>query len=163
MEEKKTVFDYLAQVLMIFGFTMLTLNIFCLAFGNSAKEFSAIFQLGSLGISVETAFQFLCISLLITGVRFLFFTDTFIKKMPVPLRTVCMLTAVVGIIAVFVIAFHWFPADMWQPWAMFLLCFGISFLGSCFIMTIKEKAENRRMQEALEKLKGTEKQEGTFE
>lgn len=162
MEEKKTVFDYLAQVLVIFGFSMLTLNIFCLAFGDSAKEFSALFQLGGRGISVETAFQFLCISLLITGVRFLFFTDAIIKKMPVYLRTVCMLTGVVAIIVVFVIAFHWFPADMWQPWAMFLLCFGISFLGSCLVMTVKEKAENRQMQEALEKLKDAEKQEGTF-
>ena len=163
MEEKKTVFDYLGQVLMIFGFTMLTLNLFCLAFGDTAKDFSSLFQLGSQGISAETAFQFLCISLLITGVRFLFFTDTFIKKMPVYLRTVCMLTAVVAIIVVFVIAFHWFPADMWQPWAMFLLCFGISFLGSCFVMTVKEKAENRRMQEALERLQDAGKQEGTFE
>lgn len=158
MEEKKTVFDYLGQILMIFGFTMLTLNVFCLAFGDSAEEFSAIFQLGSRGISVETAFQFLCISSLITGVRFLFFTDTFIKKMPVALRTVCMLTAVVAIIVIFVIAFHWFPADMWQPWAMFLLCFGISFLGSCLVMAVKEKTENRRMREALEKLKNPEKQ-----
>lgn len=163
MEEKKTVFDYLGQVLMIFGFTMLTLNLFCLAFGDTAKDFSSLFQLGSQGISAETAFQFLCISLLITGVRFLFFTDTFIKKMPVYLRTVCMLTAVVAIIVVFVIAFHWFPADMWQPWAMFLLCFGISFLGSCFVMTVKEKAENRRMQEALERLQDAGKKEGTFE
>lgn len=156
MEEKKSIFDYLGQILMIFGFTMLTLNVFCLAFGDSAREFSAIFQLGSRGISTGTAFQFLCISTLITGVRFLFFTDTFIKKMPVALRTVCMLTAVVAIIVIFVAAFHWFPTDMWQPWAMFFLCFGISFLGSCFIMTIKEKTENRRMREALERLKDSE-------
>lgn len=163
MEEKKTVFDYLAQVLIIFGFTMLTLNIFCLAFGDTAREFSALFQLGNRGIPTEIVFQFLCISFLITGVRYLFFTDALIRKMPVPFRTVCMLTAVVAIIAVFVIAFHWFPADMWQPWAMFFLCFGISFLGSCFVMTIKEKLENKKMKEALQRLKNSEKQEETLE
>lgn len=153
MEEKKTIFDYLSQVLIVFGFGMLMLNIFCLAFGNSAKDFSAMFELGNQGIPVNITFQFLCVSVLIVGTRFIFFTDVFIKKMPVWLRTVCMLTTVVMIIAAFVIVFHWFPADMWQPWAMFFICFGISFLGSYFVAVIKEKTENRRMEEALQRLK----------
>lgn len=156
MEEKKTLFDYLAQVLAIFGFAMLLLNIFCLAFGSSARDISAMFQLGSQGIPVEIAFQFLCVSVLITGARFVFFTDVFIKKMPLAFRTVCMLAAVVIIIAAFVIVFHWFPANMWQPWAMFFFCFGCSFLGSWLVVEIKEKTENRRMEEALQRLKEKE-------
>lgn len=67
-----------------------------------------------------------------------------------------MLTAVVAIIAVFVTAFHWFPADMWQPWVMFFICFGISFLGSYIVMMIREKVENKRMEEALQRLKERE-------
>ena len=39
MEKKKTVFDYLAQVLIVFGFTMLVMNIFCLAFGTLQRVF----------------------------------------------------------------------------------------------------------------------------
>lgn len=163
MEERKTIFDYLAQVLIVFGFAMLILNIFCLAFGNSAKNFSSMFELGDQGIPVGIAFQFLGVSALITGARYLFFTDILIKKMPVWLRTCCMLTAVVMIIAAFVILFHWFPADMWQPWAMFLLCFGISFLGSYLVMAIKEKTENRRMEEALQRLKETEQEKEQLE
>lgn len=153
MEKRKTIFDYLAQVLMIFGFAMLTLNIFCVIFGDSAKEISAMFELGSQGIPAGIAFQFLFISAFVTGVRFVFFTDTFIKQMPLWLRTVCMLTVVILVIAAFIIAFRWFPADMWQPWAMFLLCFGVSFLASWLIMTVREKHENRQMEEALRKLK----------
>lgn len=159
MEKKKTAFDYLAQVLIVFGFGMLMLNIFCLAFGNSARNFSAMFELGNQGIPVAIAFQFLCVSVLIVGARFIFFTDVFIKKMPVWLRTVCMLTTAVVIIAAFVIIFHWFPANMWQPWAMFFICFGISFLGSYLVTAIKEKTENRRMEEALQRLKRKEKEE----
>ncbi|MDE5588878.1 MAG: hypothetical protein K2J60_07015 [Acetatifactor sp.] len=161
MEEKKTIFDYLAQILVVFGFGMLMLNIFCLAFGNSARDFSAMFELGNQGIPVAIAFQFLCVSVLIVGARFIFFTDVFIKKMPVWLRTVCMLTTAVVIIAAFVIVFHWFPANMWQPWAMFFICFGISFLGSYLVTAIKEKTENRRMEEALQRLKKKEKEEKT--
>ena len=153
MEEKKTIFDYLGQVMIIFGFTMVVLNIFCLLFGDAAQDISSIFELGSRGISAETAFQFLGVSVLLTGVRVLFFTDILIRKMPIWLRTVCMLTAAVMIIAVFAAVFQWFPVNMWKPWAMFFLCFGLSFLGSRFVVTLKEKVENKRMEEALRRLK----------
>lgn len=156
MEEKRNIFDYLAQVLSVFGFAILTMNIFCLVFGNSAREFSAMFELGNQGIPVKIVFQFLCVSALIVGVRFIFFTDIIIKKMPIWLRTICMLTGIVIIIAAFIIVFHWFPVDMWQPWAMFFICFGISFLGSYFVMIIREKVENKRINEALQRLKEKE-------
>jgi len=157
MEEKKTIFDYLSQIMAVFGFSMLIINIFCLAFGNSAKGFSAMFELGNQGIPVSIVFEFLCISALITGIRILFFTDIWIKKMPVWARTVCMLLLAVIVLTAFIILFDWFPIDMWQPWAMFFLCFGISFAGSCFVMMVKEKAENRKIKEALERLKEKEK------
>lgn len=156
MEEKKTIFDYLEQVIIVFGFAMLTLNIFCFAFGDSAKDFSAIFELGDQGIPVGIAIQFLCISALITGGRFVFFTDVIIRKMSIWLRTIFMLIFVVTIIAAFIVIFHWFPVNMWQPWVMFFVCFGLSFLGSCFVVIVKEKVENRRMEEALRRLKEKE-------
>ena len=157
MEEKRTIFDDLAQVMIIFGFTMLVLNIFCLAFGASAAEISAIFALGSQGIPVSVSFQFLCISVLLTGARCVFMTDRIIKKMPIWLRCVCMLTFAVILIAVFIICFRWFPINMWQPWLMFFLCFGVCFVGSCLFTALKERAENRRMEEALQRLKEAEK------
>lgn len=156
MEEKKTVFDYLAQVWIVYGFIMLMINIFCLAFGNSAKEFSTMFALGNQGVPTPIAFQFLCVSAFIVGARFLFFTDIFIKKMSLWLRCICMLALSILIIAVFIMAFHWFPANMWQPWVLFFICFGISFWGSCLVMIIKEKVENRQMDEALQRLKEKE-------
>lgn len=156
MEEKKTIFDYLAQIMIVFGFTMLVMNIFCILFGEQAKSVSAMFALGSRGVSVRIAFQLLCIVIFIVGVRFLFFTDVFIKKMPIWLRTISMLSCIIVIIAVFIIVFDWFPADMWQSWAMFFICFGVSFAGSYFVMIIRERVENKRMEEALKRLKERE-------
>lgn len=156
MEEKKTIFDYLARVMIVFGFTVLLLNIFCLVFGDFARDFSAIFGLGAQGVPVNVSFQFLCLSALLAGARCIFFTDRIIKKMPVWLRCVCMLTFAIVISVVFIILFHWFPVHMWQPWAMFFLCFGLSFFGSCLFVTLREKMENRRMEEALRRLKETE-------
>lgn len=156
MEEKRNIFDYLAQVLTVFGFAMVMMNLFCLIFGDSAKGFSAMFALGSKGIPIEIAIQFLLISVLVVGARLIFFTDTFIKKMPVWLRTICMLALVIIIITFFIIAFHWFPVNMWQPWVMFIISFLLSFLGSYFVMILREKVENKRMADALQRLKEKE-------
>lgn len=157
MDRKETIFHYLAQVLIVFGFAMLMLNIFCLVFGNSAKGFSSMFALGDQGVPAGIAFQFLLISALTIGLRLIFFTDMLIHKMPIWLRTVCMLICVVIMIAGFIAGFRWFPVDMWQPWAMFFVCFGVSFLGSCLVMAAKEKAENRQMEQALRRLHEKEK------
>lgn len=157
MEEKKGVFEYLGQVLLVFGFSMLVLNVFCLLFGDSARPFSAMFALGRQGVPAAVAFQFLCVSALIAALRVIFFTDCLIRGMTLRLRTVCMLTATVGILAVFIAVFHWFPIHLWQPWALFLLCFTLSFLGSYLVVRMREKAENRRMEQALQRLKEKER------
>lgn len=156
METKKTAFDYIGQVFLIFGITILILNVFCILFGESAKDFSTMFALGSAGLSVYTMLQFLGVAVCIVFLRFLFFTDVVIKKMPIVIRTVSMVMAVVIVIVVFIFAFGWFPVDMWQPWVMFLLCFGISFAISMLVTTLKERMENRKMEEALERIKQEE-------
>ena len=156
METRKTIYDYLAQVMIVFGFTMLALNIFCVVFGNAAKDLSAMFELGNQGIPAKIAFQFLCVSALTICVKLVFFTDMLIKNMPIWLRTICMLATIVAIITVFSVFFHWFPVDMWQSWAAFLISFGLSFLGSYLVVVMKEKTENRKMEEALRRIKEKE-------
>lgn len=153
MENKKTIFNYIGQIFMIFGISILVLNVFCVLFGEDAKGFSTMFALGSAGLSVPTMLQFLGVSACIVGVRYLFFTDALIKNMSIVLRTVCMLASVVAIIGVFIKLFGWFPANMWKAWLMFFLCFGISFVVSMAIAILNERMENRKMKEALERLK----------
>ncbi|MDE7367336.1 MAG: hypothetical protein K2N24_08270 [Lachnospiraceae bacterium] len=153
MEEKKTIFDYIGQVFLTFGITIGILNIFCLLFGDSAKEISTIFSLGSDGLSIRTTFQFFLASLCIVIAKFIFFTDVFIKKMSIAMRTVCMVSTVLIVLAVFIRICGWFPVNMWQPWLMFFLCFGISFAISMGVTIFKERMENRKMEEALDRLK----------
>lgn len=156
MDQNKNIFDYLAQVLLIFGFSMLILNLFCIIFGDSAQSLSSMFALGSRGVPAEIAFQYLAISALIAGLRFLFFSDRLIKKMPLPLRTVCMLGSVLLITAAFIVRFRWFPADLWIAWVMFFACFLLSFVCSYLVMLLKEKAENQKLKKALDRLKKKE-------
>lgn len=158
MENRKTIFDYLGQVMIVFGFSTVVLNLFCLLIGEDAQSISAIYSLGKEGISVTTSLQFLGVSVCITGFRFVFFTDGFFRQMSVVMRTVCMFVSIILLIAVCAVLFDWFPVDMWQPWAAFLLTFAACSAASLFLMVLKEKAENRKMEEALNRIK--EKQEG---
>lgn len=153
MEERKTIFDYLGQIFMIFGITIAILNVLCALFGEDAKSVSAMFSLGNQGLSVPVMLQFLGVSAVIVTLRFLFFTDVIIKNMSVIARMIWMVVLVLFMISAFIIIFKWFPADMWQPWVMFFLCFGVCFGISMLLTVAKEKAETRKMEEALERLK----------
>ena len=74
-------------------------------------------------------------------------------------HSACMVLSEISTIVGFVLCFDWFPTDMWLPWIMFILCFGLCFVVSTVVTMWKEKMENRKMEEALAKLK---KQEAVF-
>lgn len=145
---------------MIFGFSMALQSVFCRLFGEAAKGFSAMFSLGGEGLSLMLMWQFLLLSALIVFWRFLFFTETVFKKLSFAGRTAGMVSAVLLTAVVFILLFDWFPADMWQPWAMFLLCFGICFAVSAAVAGRLEKIENRKMEEALQRAKQREETYG---
>lgn len=153
MEERKTIFDYVGTIFSTFGFSVVVLNVFCLLFGEQAQDFSSIFSMGKEGLSTETMMQFLGAAVLMVFLRFLFFTDRIIKNMSVVLRTLCMVLTAIGIVVIFTLRFGWFPVDQWLPWFMFFLSFGICFLVSSLIAVLKEKSENKKMEEALARLK----------
>ena len=72
MEEQKTIFDYLGQVMITFGFSVAVMNVLCLLVGEEAREVSTIYSLGKEGLSVATMLQFLVVAVCITGLRVLF-------------------------------------------------------------------------------------------
>lgn len=152
MEERKSIFDYLSQVFVVFGITILILNIFCKAVGGDAYVISSIFQLKDSGLACSTMFQFLAVSFVMVGLRYLFFTDCIIKKMSVALRTSCMVTLAILSVGIFSYLFSWFPIDEWKAWIMFVICFGICFVISFFVTVLKEKTENKALETALKKI-----------
>ena len=152
MERRGTIFDFIAQVFCIFGFTMLILMVFCAAFGDSAKPYSTIFALGSDGIPAATAAQYFLLSVLIAAARVLFFTDRFIREMALWLRGTLMLGTTLVLMIGCILLFGWFPMGYWQAWMMFFICFTLSFVGSLLAMTLKEKTENRQLEEALRRI-----------
>lgn len=153
MEEKKTIFDYAEQVFGIFGFSIVILNVFCRLFGEEAKDISSIFSMGKEGLSLAVMVQFFSAAVWIVLMRFLFFTDAIIKNMRIAARSVGMVVSVLIIMVVHIVIFDWFPVDNWLPWVMFFGCFGICFVISLFLSMFREWTENRKMEDALNRLK----------
>lgn len=153
MDKKYSIFDYLAQTFMIFGINVLLLNMFCLLFGESAKGYSTIFSLGGSGLSIATMMQFLLLIAILTFFRFLFMTDRLIKRLSIVPRIIFLFAAAFISTVIFVVLFGWFPVDVPVLWVMFIVCFGISCGASTFISYLKEKSENKKLEEALRKNK----------
>ncbi len=153
MEKKMTIFDYLSQVFMIFGVTTALLIGFCLLFGESAQGYSSIFRLGSAGLSTGTILEFLGAITCIIGLRWLFLTDTLIRRMPLFLRIVLLFASAFSVILGFIFVCGWFPASEPTAWVMFLLCFAVSCGISTGISVLHERMENKKLADALQKLK----------
>ena len=150
MNQKNSIFGFLNHVLVIFGITVVCLMVFVALFGEEAEGVSTIFGLGDQGITISTLLQYLLLSVLITALRLLYFTDKFMKKASIALRTVLMFVSIIIAIAVFAAVFGWFPVHMWQAWLAFFVCFAVSAGISTAVSVIKEKSDNEKLQAALE-------------
>ena len=65
MIKKNTIFDYLTQIMIVWGISILSLCLFCSLFGEDAKQYSSMFQLGNSGIAITTLMQYLFLSVII--------------------------------------------------------------------------------------------------
>lgn len=153
MDEKRTVFSYIFQMFAIFGFNMLCLTGFTYLVGDSAKQISQMYSLGSEGIALRTSFEFFLVSVIVVLLQYVIFSDRWIKEMAFVKRIFCMIAGVLALISLFVYFCGWFPINMWQPWVMFLFCFFICFGASVVISAAKAKAENEKLMKGLEKMK----------
>lgn len=153
MKKKDTVFDYLMQIFMIYGVTVLSLCFLGALFGEGAEGVSTIFSLGNSGFRISTLLQFFFLSVMIATLKFVLFTDGLIKKMSLAVRVILMFGSVIALIVFMVFLFGWFPVDLWKAWVGFFVCFFLSAVVSTLISYVKEKKENQKMEDALNDLK----------
>lgn len=160
MERDKTIFDFLGSVFCIYGISMALLIVFALLFGESAKEISSLFGLGNKGIPLKIMAEFLLTSFLVTCMQYLFFSEKLFRRISGNKRPVCMLISILIITSLSIWKFGWFPVDMWEPWAYFFLSFIASVGVSIGVMYLKTTAENRKLEEGLERMKEKWKEMG---
>lgn len=153
MKKQETIFDFLGKVFLLFGITVLILLIISQVLGNDAKAYSVMFSLGSEGLTTAILLQFLSISLIISGLNVIFFTDKWIKTRSNVLRTMGQLVSIVIVMSFFIYIFNWFPMNSLEPWLMFFGMFFVSFGSSVGIIFWNEKLENKQMEEGLNRVK----------
>lgn len=153
MEERKHFLTYLEQVFMILGISLLVVTVISAVLGEKAQGYSTMFALGSEGIPLNTVLEYLLSSLCVTALRFVFFTDTLIKRWSMAGRIIGMLAAVIVLVGVYAYVFGWFPVDDPKSWLAFMISFGVCFAISAVLSVRKERMENRQLERALQRMK----------
>ena len=153
MEEKKTVFNYISQLFAIYGVVTVIFVVINLIIGNEAGSVSTLFSLGSTGLSTITLIQLFILVVIVTIDDNIFLTDLVIKNMPLVLRNILFFAVILVTITVFAAVFGWFPLDNIGSWIGFIVSFSVCAAVSSILMRMEEKAENKKMQDALNRLK----------
>ena len=132
MEDRKTVFEYIAQLFATYGIMVVIFIVINHFVGDEARRVSTLFTLGSSGLSSAMLIQLLLLAVIITAAQNVFLSDILIKNMAL---------------------FGWFPVNEAGAWIGFLISFAVCTTVSAVFMRLEERAENKKMQEALNKLK----------
>ncbi len=151
MEEKKTIFNYISQILATYGMIVLIFIIFSTVIGESAKGYSTLFAMGKEGLSTSILCELLLLAVMITLAQIVFLTDRWIVNMSMMIRNVLLFVSVMIVMIIMIIAFKWFPLDDMTAWMGFIISYVISIIISAMVTRLRERTENSKMQEALDK------------
>lgn len=152
MEDNKTIFNYIGQVFATYGMILFLFIIFGIMIGDNASGYSSLFELGNHGFSIATLLQLFILAIIISIAQIAFLTDRWIKNLSIFFRNVLFFGIVVLTIVIFAILFGWFPIDDVKSWIAFVLSFVVCTAISVAISRLEEQAENRRMEQALNKI-----------
>lgn len=153
MEQNKTIYNYIGQLFATYGVIVTIFIIFTSIIGESAKDLSSLYRLGGEGLSIGTLIQLLALAGIITLAQILFLTDKWIKNMQLLVRNILFFATICVAIGFFVIIFVWFPIDNIKAWIAFAISFIICTGISVGISKLEENAENKKMEQALKRLK----------
>lgn len=152
MEQKKTIFNYIGQLFATYGIIVTIFIVFVSVVGESAKDLSSLYQFGNQGLALNTLVQLLMLTCIITLARILYLTDQWIKNMNIVLRNILFFATICVVIVVFAVIFVWFPINDVRAWVAFAVSFVICTC-ICGFIKLQENAENKKMEQALEKFK----------
>lgn len=151
MEEKKNVFNYIRQAFATYGIIVLVFVVFNILLGDVAGDYSALFALGKDGMSIPVLLELLLLAIMITFAQVLFLTDKWIENMSMIIRYVLFFGTVMIVMIVMIIVFNWFPIGDMYAWGGFVISYTVSMITSALLTRLKERTENSKMQEALDK------------
>ena len=151
MEEKKTVFEYMSDVFSTFGIIVVIFMALNLVIGEIAFGYSPFFEYGKQALSIKTLLQLFAVSVIIRACREVLLTDRWIRQMSMLVRNILFFVSITITVIFFVIVFQWFPLLDVVAWLGFLISFALCSAVAVVISRMREKAENLKMEQALER------------
>lgn len=148
---KKRLVSFIESLLKIFAVIILIFAITTLLIGKEAKSFPNLFMSGNKAISLKTFFQLFTFSFLISLLRFVFFTDVFLKKTGLILRYIFFFILTIVIFVIIALICHWIPK---RPiiWILVLVSYSLSTVISILVTHFFTKKEDEKLNDALAKI-----------
>lgn len=158
-DENKKIISSTAEV---FTLSVILIAIFNFIFRSESAEiskYSELFTLCGQGLSLKALAELLFMAVAISLVRYFWFSDRFFKNMLMFRRITFMLISMFVLAAIFSASFRWFPIDMWEAWAGFIISFIFSTLIGYGSMMIRSKIESNKYQQVFDEYKNSKKEE----
>ena len=148
---KKQLVLFIESLLKIFAVIILIFTIATVLIGKEAEAFPNLFMTGNKGIAIKTFFQLFAFSFFICVLRFVFFTDVFLKKTSLLLRNVFFFVFTIVVFVIIALVCHWIPA---RPliWILVLASYSLSTAISIMITHFFTKKEDEKLNDALAKI-----------
>ncbi len=151
-EMKKRLGLFIGSLLQIFAVMILIFAIATALIGKESEKFPNLFLLENEGIAVQTLFQLFAFSFLICALRFIFFTDVFLKKTGIVLRYVLFFVLTIAAFVIITLIFSWIPNKLLY-WLLVLASYSVSTIISIFVTTLFARKEDEKLNDALAKMK----------
>ena len=151
-EMKKRLGLFIESLLQIFAVMILIFAIATALIGKESEKFPNLFLLENEGIAVQTLFQLFAFSFLICALRFIFFTDVFLKKTGLVLRYVLFFVLTIAVFVIITLIFSWIPNKPLY-WLLVLASYSVSTIISIFVTTLFARKEDEKLNDALAKMK----------
>ena len=87
---------------------------------------------------------------MITIAQDIFLTDRWIVNMSMIRRNALFFLTVLVVSVIMIIVFQWFPIGDMTAWLGFIVSYALSVLVSVLVTRLRERAENAKMQQALD-------------
>ncbi|MCL2387503.1 MAG: hypothetical protein FWC89_08155 [Defluviitaleaceae bacterium] len=160
VDEKKNVTTIFGRtVATTFTPAILAVTVAGLRLVDSAGTYDGLFQLGG-GLTFEGIVQLFIWSCIISGLITVLTSDIWFSKVMLLWRVALLMFLAIAVSVGFIVVFRWFPLDIWEAWAAFLVFFIVGFGGGLITMIAKTKIEDGRYNKLLSEYKS--KREGNF-
>ena len=148
---KKRLVFFIESLLQIFAVIILIFAIATVLIGKEAESFPNLFMTGNKGIAINTFFQLFTFSFFISILRFVFFTDVFLKKTNLILRNIFFFILTIAVFVSIALICHWIP-DRPLIWILVLVSYSLSTAISILITHFFTKKEDEKLNDALIKM-----------